>query len=216
MTSQESFKRRIRERMATTGERYMSARQVLLDQAESHKRHWVSPPEFSDDAVTAATGKGWDDWCDVIEAWDGHTQGHTAIAAYLVESEGVGAWWAQSVTVGYERITGLRLPYQRPDGTFTAGKSKTVTADGDELRLMLLDDDGRRDLFPGWSTTLRSKPTAKAIRIEIGPGVAQIAIDPKPEGRSKVTVAHEGLPTFDDVEEWKFYWSDWLDAIDGA
>ncbi len=216
MTSQESFKRRVRQRMATTGERYMAARQVLLDQAQSPDRRWVSPPEFSNDAVTEATGKGWDQWCDVIEAFPGHTEGHAAIAAYLVNTVGVDPWWAQSVTVGYERITGLRLPYQRPDGTFTATKSKMVAADGDELRSMLLDDDGRRALFPGWSTTLRSKPTSKAIRIEIGPGVAQIAIDPKSDGRSKVTVAQEGLPAFDDVEEWKFYWSDWLDAIDGA
>ena len=33
-------------------------------------------------------------------------------------------------------------------------------------------------------------------------------------GRTKVAVQHEKLPTYDSVEEWKFYWAEWLDAID--
>ena len=81
MVSQESFKRRVRERMRSTGERYTAARQHLMTQHEpSGRRTWKSKPEVSDDAVRAATGRGWDDWCDFIEAWPGHTDGHTAIA----------------------------------------------------------------------------------------------------------------------------------------
>jgi len=120
------------------------------------------------------------------------------------------------VTGGYERITGLRLPYQQPDGTFSAGKSRTVTADTDFLRGMLLDDDDRSDLFPGLDTELRSRPTSKVLRIGIGPGTAQIALDPASEGRVKVTIAHERLPSPAEVDQWKNYWSEWLEAIDGA
>ncbi len=217
MTRQESFKRRIRARMATTGERYTAARQALLDQAPSggRRRSWVVEPEVGEEAVRSATGRGWDDWVDCIEAWDGRTGGHAAIASSLATEHGVEPWWSQTITVGYERITGTRLPYQRPDGTFTAGKSRTVAADTGVLRAMLLDDRHRGDLFPRLPTELRSDPAAKAIRIAIGPGVAVISLDGRADGRTKVTVAHERLPAFDDVEEWKFYWSDWLDAIDG-
>lgn len=216
MTKNESFKRRIRARMATTGERYVEARRVLIEQSESvsSTRTWVAPPEMSDPAIQSGTGRGWDEWCDLIDRFPGHSDGHTAIARYVREDLGVDAWWAQGVTVGYERITGLRLPHQMADGTFTANKSKTVTVDVDELRRLLLDDDGRAHLFPSVPTELRSRPTAKALRMAVGPGSATVSIDDRGHGRAKITIQHERLPTFDDVEEWKFYWGEWLDAID--
>lgn len=213
MTRQEAFKRRIRERMEKTGERYGAARRVLINQT-SEGRTWVAEPEMSDESVRSATGRGWDEWCDILDAWPGHTQGHTAIAAYIREGHGVDGWWAQTVTVGYERITGLRLRYQQPDGTFSAGKSRTVIVDASSLREMLLDDTDRADLFPGLDTELRSRPASKVIRIAIGPGTAQIALDPKDDGTTKVAIVHERLPASDDVEQWKGYWSEWLAAID--
>lgn len=215
MTKNESFKRRIRERMATTGERYTVARQSLIDQTSgSRRRVWVSEPEFTDEVIESNTGHGWDDWCDIIDAWPGHVDGHAAIATHLREDLGVDAWWAQGVTVSYERITGLRLPHERADGTFTADKSKTIAIDAEKLRSMLLDDDDRDDLFGSEPTELRSKATSKSIRIAVGPGVALFTLEAKADGRTKVVVAHEKLPQFDAVAEWKFYWNDWLTALD--
>jgi hypothetical protein len=203
--------------MTETGERYVVARRALIDQSSTHRRRtWVAHPETSDEAVRAATGRGWDDWCDVIDSWAHHSDGHTAIAAFLETEHDVSGWWAQTVTVGYERIVGLRLPYQRPDGTFSASKSRTVWVNAESLRAMLLDEDNRRDLFPGIESELRSRPTSKTIRLAIGPGVAQIALAGASGGRTKVTIAHERLPSFDDVDEWRFYWNEWLDAIDEA
>jgi len=217
MTRQETFKRRIRQRMEKTGERYGAARRVLIEQSSpSGERQWASEPEMADDTLREATGRGWDEWCDIIDAWPGRAEGHTAIATYVREEHGVDGWWAQTVTVGYERISGLRLPHQQPDGTFSAGKSRTVTADAELLREMLLDGEDRADLFPGLETELRSRPGSKVIRIGIGPGTAQIALDTQDDGRVKITIAHDKLPTPDAVEEWKDYWSDWLEAVDGS
>ena len=42
-----------------------------------------------------------------------------------MEKYKVPGWWAQTVTVGYERIKGLRAVGQRRDGTFEANKSRT-------------------------------------------------------------------------------------------
>ena len=36
-------------------------------------------------------------------------------------------WWAQAVTVCYERIKGLRAVGQRRDGSFEANKSRTFS-----------------------------------------------------------------------------------------
>lgn len=217
MTRQESFKTRIRQRMDKTGERYNAARRALITQSHpERKRVWAAEPDTSNETIRDATGRGWDEWCDVIDAWPGHEGGHTAIARYVHEVHGVDGWWAQNVTVGYERITGIRLPYQQPDGTFSAGKARTVTADIAMLREMLLDDADRADLFPGLDTELRSRPGTKVPRIAIGPGVAQISLEPAGEGRVKVSISHDKLPESGDVEEWKAYWSDWLEAIDEA
>ena len=120
------------------------------------------------------------------------------------------------MTVGYERITGLRLPHQMPDGTFTANKSGTVTIESDLLRGLLLDDDDRAQLFPNIPTELKSKLTAKAIRIAMRTGSATIRLEERSGGRTQIAIQHSQLPTFDDVEEWQLYWGEWLEAIDKA
>ncbi|HEY7564027.1 MAG TPA: hypothetical protein VIA81_03800 [Acidimicrobiia bacterium] len=216
MTKQESFKDRIRARMEKTGERFTAARRVLIEQASkvSNQRGWVTEPELTDEVILANTGKNWDGWTALLDSWGASAKGHTAIAAHLTDELGVDGWWAQSVTHGYERIKGLRLRYQQHDGTFTANKSKTIRMKQTTLRRMLVTEEGRGDLFPDFQTDLRSGPTAKAIRIAIGPGVAQFYLEPASEGRVKVTVAHERLGSTEDAELWKKYWSEWLDELD--
>lgn len=221
MTRQESFKRRVRGRMAKTGERYGATRRALIEQssdlhavATGTGRNWAAQPEQSDEVIRRATGRGWDEWCDVIDAWPGKDDGHSAIAAYVQEQHAIPGWWAQAVTVGFERITGRRLPHQRADGTFTAGRSATVTVEPGMLRELLLDEAGRAELFPGMETALRSRPTSKNVRLAVGPGVAEIDLAPRADGRVKVTIQHERLPEHGDVEHWKAFWGEWLAAID--
>ncbi len=215
MTRNESFKRRIRERMAKTGEKYVAARRVLIEHAAARdSRSWAAQPEHTDAVIRENTGRDWDEWCDLIDAWPGHGEGHTAVAAWLQEEHGVDGWWAQAVTVGWERITGRRLPGQMADGTFTANKSATIATDHVALREMLLDDDGGAALFPGMDPELRSRPTSKNVRVGLGDGVAEIAIVPKGDGRVTVTVAHTKLSSSEDVAHWKAFWSDWLEVLD--
>jgi hypothetical protein len=230
MTTQESFKRRVRARMAKTGERYGAARRSMLagadaraeaqrlpesgsDAAASTPPHpWAANPEVTDAALVLATGRGWDGWCAFIDADPGPAAGHTAIAARLVERHGIDGWWAQTITVGYERIRGLRAPYQMADGTFTAARTRTVPVDPDELRDALRD--AHADLFPGLETEMRSRAGAKRIRVAIGPGVAEFTIDPAAGGRARVSIAHAKLPTAEAAEAWRAYWAEWLAALD--
>lgn len=175
MTKQESFKRRVRERMEQTGERYGAARRVLLggfaDTAAGQEagqeadgtrvRVRATEPEVDDLTIERATGHDWDEWCDLIDAWPGHDEGHGAIASFVTGEHGVPMWWGQMVTVGYERITGRRVANQLADGTFSAGKLRTVTVDLAALRAAIVDDTDRTALFPGLATHLRSKPTSR-------------------------------------------------------
>ena len=62
MTTHESFKKRVLERMARTGERYTTARQALLARSAGARpagRTWVSEPEMSEEAIMSlATAAG--------------------------------------------------------------------------------------------------------------------------------------------------------------
>lgn len=214
MTRQKSFKTRVRARMLKTGERYAAARRVLLERAKQRRRSWVSEPEVSDEAVRRATGRAWDDWCDLIDAWPGRGDGHTAIARYLREEHDIDGWWAQAVTGGYERIVGLRLPGQMPDGTFTANKSKTVAVAAEEVRAALTDPDSYEDLFPDQPAELRSRPGTKSLRIGFTEGAAVLSVEARGEDRCRVAVQHQGLPGAESVERWRFYWQEWFEALD--
>lgn len=221
MTAQESLKMKIRARMVKTGERYTAARAALLAPPQSipNGSDWAAPPPHSDAVIRENTGHSWNEWVALIDAGPGPEAGHTAIAAWVVEEHGVGGWWAQGVTVGYERITGLRLPGQMKDGTFTVAKTKKLDLDGMEFREILNDDDARAALLPGLSSTTRSKPTTKAPKFSIADavsgedlGILQFRMEEASSG-CKLVVTHEKLPDVQSAETWKQYWADWLEDL---
>ncbi|GGH45407.1 DUF4287 domain-containing protein [Microbacterium album] len=221
MTTQEFFKKRVRARMARTGERYAAARRAMLAKRAPmpDKPGWVSEPEIGDARIREKTGHDWAEWVALIDAGPGRDAGHSAIAAWVEQEHGVDAWWAQGVTVGYERITGLRLPGQMKDGTFTVSRTRTLDLDGAALRSLLDDDDARAGLLPGLLSTARSRPAAKAPRFAIvdaasgeEAGILQFRIEQTATGCALV-VTHEKLPDVATAESWKRYWSDWLDDL---
>lgn len=218
MTKHENFKKRVRARMAKTGERYGAARRSLVDDTDDDvgdaTRHWVNEPEFTDDVIREHTGRGWDEWRDLIESWPGHRDGHTAVAAYITGEYGLNSWWSQAVTVSWERISGRRVVNQRADGTFEASKTRTVRIDHALLRAALYDDEGRADLFPGLATEMRSKPTTKVPRVAFAEGVALFTLTSLDDGRVRVNVSHGKLSSPDVVEHWKAYWAEWLTALE--
>jgi hypothetical protein len=184
-------------------------------------RPWAAEPVHSDAKIRENTGHTWDEWTDLIDAGPGRTAGHTAIAAWVHAQHEVPGWWAQGVTVGYERITGLRLPGQMPDGTFSVSRSRVLGLSADRLRAILLDNLGRTELFPGLDTVLRSQPTSKALRFAAARGGEPLgsllfSADPQPEGRLRLTVTHDKLTGSAEAGRWKQFWADWLAAVDRA
>ncbi|MDO8148763.1 hypothetical protein Q6350_10005 [Isoptericola sp. b515] len=221
MTSQESFKRRVRERMARTGERYAAARRSLLTEPPGTPSGWVSEPELSDESVRDATGLGWDEWVARIDAGPGRSASHPEIAAWVTSRAAFSGWWVQTVTVGYERITGIRLPGQMPDGTFTVSRSRTLDVDRETVRARLLDDGGPDTLVPGLTLTARSRPGVKSPRFavtESGPdgeadrGMLMLSMDAAGQ-RCRVTVTHERIGTPAEAEQWKKFWAEWLVTV---
>lgn len=221
MTTQEAFKKRIRARMATTGEKYSAARRALLPPPPSADAPagWVSQPQSTDAQVSKATGRTWDEWVAAIDAGPGRDATHTEIAAWVNANSDIGGWWAQGVTVGYERITGKRLPGQMPDGTFTVSRSRTIAQAPDALKALVEDDESRAALLPDMGTTRASKAGVKSPRYTLTGakdgtpiGTALFNFDPAPTG-TRLTIAHEKIATQTATEPWKDFWTEWLTAL---
>ncbi|POH65938.1 hypothetical protein C3B59_08835 [Cryobacterium zongtaii] len=182
-------------------------------------RVWAAEPVQTDDAILENTGHAWEQWVDLIDDGPGRQAGHTAIAAWVHTAHGVDGWWAQGVTVGYERITGLRLPGQMPDGSFSVSRTRVLALDRDVVRERLLDEGARADLFPGLDLVLRSKPASKALRFTLARadeplGSILFSTDLLPDGRLRLGVTHDKVASFDEAERWKLFWAEWLAAAD--
>jgi hypothetical protein len=123
MPKQKDLKRVVRSRMQKTGESYTAARLQVLKKKEV-KLNYAELAGMSDVSVEKQTGRDWAKWVTMLDAVGAAEKPHREIAAY-VSSLGTPDWWSQTVTVGYERIRGLRDRGQRRGGGYEASKSRT-------------------------------------------------------------------------------------------
>src|SRR5688500_7375884 len=68
---------------------------------------------MSSEALRRRTGRGWEEWLPLLDAWGAVERSHPQIATYLRDELGIDGWWAQGITVGYERARGMRAVGQR-------------------------------------------------------------------------------------------------------
>src|SRR5207247_7990621 len=109
------------------------------------------------------TGRSWAEWVRVLDAARAHEMPHREIAKH-VSSVGVGDWWCQTVTVGYERIRGLRERTQRRGGGYGASKSRTFNVPVATLFNAFVNPRVRRRWLPV-DITVRSATPPKRMRI---------------------------------------------------
>ena len=134
MTTHKTLKRRVRARMEKTGERYTVARRNVLSEPASERgapepAAAGAPPPVSDDAVRKGTGRSWEEWFGILDAAGAVAWKHPDIARWLAAEFAISGWWAQGVTVGFERARGLRARHERPSG-FSLSVTKTVKMNG--------------------------------------------------------------------------------------
>jgi hypothetical protein len=204
MTTQQSFKRRVRARMEKTGESYTAARAQLL------------PPEYvpriADEKVQAATGRVWRDWFDRLDEWGAIDREHKEIAAWIGAEHGVSGWWAQNVTVEYEKARGLRPVGGDRDGTHNAGASKTVAVPVERLYDAFMDLE---QWAPGAPLRERTAKPSRTARYDWGDGSTRViaGFDAKGDAKSTVTISHERLPDAESAEQMKTYWRERLAVL---
>lgn len=218
MTTQKLFKRRVRERMCKTGESYTTARAHVArnrERLQDDRSRLDSARELASDAkLTEATGRDWQGWLAILDAWGARDRNHTETARYLVDEQGVPGWWAQSITNGYERARGLRAKHQQPNG-FTIYASKTVGVSLEALFGAFGDDGARAQWLTDGSMSLRSSQPEKVARFDWAGGPTRVMVTFEAKGPLKSTayVAHERLPDAEAAETAKAQWKKRVAAL---
>src|SRR6266550_1233837 len=165
MPKQKDLKRVVRTRMQKTGESYTAARQQVIKKKDAD---FAALAGMSDGSVKQATGKTWAEWVRLLDEAGSMSKPHRDTVR-LVHALGTPDWWSQMVTVGYERIRGLRDKGQRRGGGYEAGKSKTFNVPV-------------RDLFDAFvkqlpsNAVVKSKTANKRLRLAWNDGTTVEAI----------------------------------------
>jgi uncharacterized protein YndB with AHSA1/START domain len=210
MTRQKSFKRLVRSRMDKTGESYTAARAALLG-AEEPAASERPPLATSDEAIRRRTGRGWEEWFDLLDAAGAAELPHREIARWVAAELGIEplAWNAQAVTFSYERARGLRAAGERPDG-FAITASKTVAVPVERLYEAFVDESQRERWLPGGGLRERtaSKPRSARFTWDDGDSRVSVTFVAKGEAKSTATLQHERLADADQAERMKALWRD--------
>jgi uncharacterized protein YndB with AHSA1/START domain len=119
------------------------------------------------------------------------------------------------VTVGYERIKGLRdVGQRRSDGTYEANKSKTFPVPVASLYAAFENPDLRRRWLPGVDLTVRTASPEKSTRLTWPDDThVDLAFAAKGDAKSQLAVQHRKLAGKADVEARKAYWAERLAAL---
>ncbi len=212
MTQQRTFKRRVRARMAKTGESYTAARRQLLPDAPAPEPAFE--PTVAEERVVEATGHGWDHWFATLDDWGARERGHTEIARWLRDEHGVPGWYSQSISVTYERARGMRAVGEGVNG-FTVSVSRTVDATAEELFAAFDDEATRERWLPDADLSVRTTTPPRLARYDWhgGPSKVVVGIEALDDGRARVGLAHERLADAAERDRLKPWWRERLTAL---
>lgn len=173
---------------------------------------------FSDAAYRKRTGKTWPQWRRVLRAMGAEKLPHAEIATRLADDHGVSGWWAQAITVAFEREIGRRAVGEIAGG-FAASASKTIAGSRNKALLAWQELVGKRRAFNGvafaGAPRVRRTPKWRYWRVILADGSRVIVgIGAKAGGTSILGLSHERLPTAGAARRWKVFWRSLLLDLD--
>jgi len=231
MPTNKDFKRLVRARMEKTGEAYTAARANLLKRhatpsisapvalvdapppAKAAKPDYARLAGMSDAAIKKATGCDWDKWVFCLDYVGAQDWSHRAIADHVHTAYKVKDWWTQMVTVGYERIKGLRAIGQRRDGGFEANKSRTLNASAAAVFRAFAHARVRKHWLPGVNLTVKKATANRSVRMMWNDATpVEVWIVPKGK-KTTAQIGHRKLVSKEDADVRKKYWDERLAAL---
>ena len=209
MTTQRSFKRLVRARMEKTGESYTAARAMLLVADDSEETTGERVLATSDEAIRGRTGRGWEEWFDLLDEWGAAEHTHRETARWVAQQQDAHplAWNVQAVVGSYERTRGLRAPGEHADG-FAISASKTVAVPVERLFDAFVDASLRDRWLPDAQLRERVATRPKSARFDWGDGTSRVHVTfaAKGEDRSVAALQHVRLADAGEADRMKAYW----------
>ena len=217
MPRSKDLKKRVRARMQKTGESYSAARAKLLAKRPAAKAESSTSLEeragTKDATVRQRTGEGWAAWVSRLDAVEAATWSHKEIAQHLHERYDVSFWWAQTLTIGYERIRGLRAKGQRRGGGFDVNKSKTFHVSIETLYRAFQARERRRWLDAD-EPKVKTATRHKSMRLTWHDGrPVNLYFWEKGPGKSQVQLQHGDLPSKAAADGQRAEWTTHLAAL---
>lgn len=165
---------------------------------------------ISSEAVERATGKSWDQWLKLLDKDKAADLPHKEIALHVRAKYGVGDWWCQMVTVGYEQARGLRVKHQTATG-YIANLSKTLPVTM-AAAFKAVNDAKQRALWLKDPVTVTKATPNKTVRMVMKDGSRVVVglwdkSGKSGEAKTAVVFQHEKLKDVGAVEKSKKYWS---------
>ena len=228
MTRNKDLKRLVRARMKKTGESYTSARAQITRKskaktasapaiapvASTNPKDYAQLAGMSDAVIKEKTGCTWERWVKSLDYYGAEQMSHRDIAALVSAKYKVPSWWTQTVTVGYERIKGLRARGQRRDGTYEASKSRTFNVPVTTLFDAWKDSTIRKRWLGDATAKVRTTTAPKSMRLGWSDGtIVAVGFISKGRTKSSVAVQHTKLPDRQTADRLKKYWSDQFDTL---
>jgi hypothetical protein len=238
MTRARALKEVIRARAAKTGERYTTARRHVLKDLQGAQRAQraqgaqgaqgaqsakTTKGGMSDAASIKKTGHDLAHWFAVLDRFGAVEKGHTDSARHLYEAHDVDGWYAQGITVAYERERGVRGMNQRCDGAFEVSASKVMNATTKQV-VKAFSDARTRNKWINEAETMLADALAKGVANKKSKGfvvrpdgqarfrykwndtTVQLYMIPKSKEKISVVVQHTKLPSGDSVELYRGQW----------
>jgi hypothetical protein len=215
MTEHKSFKRLVRARMEKTGESYTSARARVLRAADPVGVDGVKLAT-SDETIRQRTGRGWEEWFELLDEWGAPERTHRETARWLAEQQGLHplAWKVQAVAGSYERARGLRGVGEKDDG-FVVTASRTVAVPVERLYEAFVSEALRAEWLPDGRLRERTATRPKSARFDWGDGDTRVNVTflVKDAARSTAALQHRRLADANEAERMKAYWRERLATL---
>jgi hypothetical protein len=212
MPTEKDLKRLVRARMKKTGESYTAARAQLLKKKEYARSDYAEIAGMSDASVKEATGCTWERWVSTLDRAGAMQKSHGEIAK-IVAFFKTPSWWTQMVTVGYERIRGLREKGQLRDGVYQTSKSRSFRADVTRV-YDAFATAATRKRWLGEDVEVKSATAPKRMRLAWPDGTSVVVgFIAKGPAKSSAAVQHEKLPSRAAADAAKRAWGERFDRL---
>ena len=181
---------------------------------------------MSDATSLKKTGHALDHWFAVLDRFGAVEKGHTAAARHLSGEHKIDGWYAQGLTVAYERARGVRGMNQRCDGAFEVSVSKVIAAKPSQIVKALKDGRAWTDgvdplLLKALAAAIKDKKSKGFIsradgqtrfRYKWNETTVQFNMYPK-GAKTSFVVQHMNLAGAESVEAFRAKWKAAFGAI---